>query len=70
VALPGIGLAAVACVIGLGAPGLVALGAALLMAGGVVLLALRRLGGYTGDVLGAAGFLCETAGLVVATAWR
>ena len=53
----------------LGAPGLVALLAGLLAAGGVVLLALRRLGGFTGDVLGAAGFLCETAGLVVATAW-
>ena len=70
VVLPGVGLAAVACAIGLGAPGLVALGAGLLVAAGVVVLALRRLGGFTGDVLGAAGLLCETAGLVVATAWR
>jgi adenosylcobinamide-GDP ribazoletransferase len=70
VLLPGIVLAAVACGIGLGAPGLVALLAGLLAAAGVVLLALRRLGGFTGDVLGAAGMLCETAGLVVATLWR
>lgn len=35
---------------------------------GVVALAVRRLGGYTGDVLGAAGVLAETAALVVAAA--
>jgi len=36
-------------------------------AGALVLeLARRRLGGFTGDVLGAAGTLCETAALVVA----
>jgi adenosylcobinamide-GDP ribazoletransferase len=70
VLLPGIGLAAVACAIGLGAPGLVALGAGLFVAGAVLVLALRRLGGFTGDVLGAAGLICETVGLVVATAWR
>ena len=52
-----------------GVPGLVALLAGLLAAGGVVLLALRRLGGFTGDVLVAAGFLGEMAGLVAATAW-
>ena len=28
--------------------------------------ARRRLGGYTGDVLGAAGVTCEISGLVVA----
>lgn len=37
-------------------------------AAGVVLLARRRLGGFTGDVLGAAGLLSETVGLVVAAA--
>lgn len=38
-------------------------------AGGlVVLLALRRLGGFTGDVLGAAGVVTETVGLLVAAA--
>jgi adenosylcobinamide-GDP ribazoletransferase len=34
----------------------------------VVTLAHRRLGGYTGDVLGAAGVVAETVGLVVAAA--
>jgi adenosylcobinamide-GDP ribazoletransferase len=35
---------------------------------GVVALARRRLGGFTGDVLGAAGVVAETAALVVASA--
>jgi len=34
----------------------------------VVALAVRRLGGYTGDVLGAAGVVAETAGLLAAAA--
>lgn len=34
----------------------------------VLVLARRRVGGFTGDVLGAAGVVCETAGLVVAAA--
>lgn len=34
--------------------------------GAVLALAVRRLGGYTGDVLGAAGVVAETVGLVVA----
>jgi adenosylcobinamide-GDP ribazoletransferase len=34
----------------------------------VVALAVRRLGGYTGDVLGAAGVVAETVGLLVAAA--
>lgn len=33
----------------------------------VVAGARRRLGGYTGDVLGAAGVVCETVGLLAAT---
>jgi len=33
-------------------------------AGAVVLLAWRRLGGFTGDVLGAAAVVGETAGLL------
>ena len=45
--------------------GIVALGVA---AAGVVVLALRRLGGFTGDVLGAAGVIGETAGLLAAAA--
>jgi len=35
---------------------------------GVVALARARLGGYTGDVLGAAGVVAETVGLLVAAA--
>jgi adenosylcobinamide-GDP ribazoletransferase len=35
---------------------------------GVVLLARRKLGGFTGDVLGAAGVVAETVGLFVASA--
>jgi cobalamin synthase len=31
-------------------------------------LAVRRLGGFTGDVLGAAGMVGETAGLLAAAA--
>jgi adenosylcobinamide-GDP ribazoletransferase len=38
------------------------------VAAGVVALALRRIGGFTGDVLGAAGMLGETAGLLAAAA--
>jgi adenosylcobinamide-GDP ribazoletransferase len=34
----------------------------------VLVLARRRIGGFTGDVLGAAGVVCETAGLVMAAA--
>jgi len=32
----------------------------------VLVLARRRIGGFTGDVLGAAGVVCETAGLLTA----
>jgi adenosylcobinamide-GDP ribazoletransferase len=49
-------------------PGAATASAAVLAAGGVVLLARRRIGGYTGDVLGACGVLAESAGLVVAAA--
>jgi adenosylcobinamide-GDP ribazoletransferase len=34
----------------------------------VIALGVRRLGGYTGDVLGAAGVIAETVGLLVAAA--
>jgi adenosylcobinamide-GDP ribazoletransferase len=50
------------------AAGAAATGAAVMAAGAVTLLARRRLGGYTGDVLGACGVVAETAGLVVAAA--
>lgn len=46
----------------------VALAAAIIAAVGVALLARRRLGGYTGDILGAAGVVAETVGLLVLSA--
>ena len=53
---------------GRGAVGAVALGAGIAVAAGVLALGRRRLGGVTGDVLGAAGVLLETVALVVAAA--
>jgi adenosylcobinamide-GDP ribazoletransferase len=49
-------------------PGLASGAVALLVAAAVAALARRRIGGYTGDVLGASGVLAETAGLLVAAA--
>lgn len=71
VPLAAAGLAGAAVLAAAGAglvPGLAAVAA--VAAGGVLVLALalRRLGGYTGDVLGATGMVGETAGLVVAAA--
>jgi adenosylcobinamide-GDP ribazoletransferase len=48
--------------------GPVAVAAGGLAAAGVVALARKRIGGYTGDVLGAAGVVAETVGLLVAAA--
>jgi adenosylcobinamide-GDP ribazoletransferase len=47
---------------------LAALGAGLLAAIGVVALAMRRIGGYTGDILGATIVVSETVALVVVVA--
>lgn len=52
----------------LGATALAAALVALAAGTAVLWLAHRRLGGYTGDVLGAAGVMAETAGLVAAAA--
>jgi cobalamin 5'-phosphate synthase/cobalamin synthase len=49
-------------------PGAAVVAAELLAAAIVVGLARRRIGGFTGDVLGAAGVLAETAALLVAAA--
>jgi len=51
---------------GSGVAGVAAIGGGVAAAAGVVALAQRRLGGFTGDVLGAAGMVGETAGLLVA----
>ena len=51
-----------------GRGGVAAVVAAVGAAAAVVALARRRLGGFTGDVLGAAGMVGETAGLLVAAA--
>ena len=48
--------------------GLVAVGTAASGAAAVAVLARRRIGGFTGDVLGAGGMMAETAGLVAAAA--
>jgi adenosylcobinamide-GDP ribazoletransferase len=69
-AVPGVVLAVIAVGAGDGGRGLLALAAGALAAAGVVALARRRLGGFTGDVAGAAGIVLETAGLlVVAARW-
>jgi adenosylcobinamide-GDP ribazoletransferase len=62
-----VGLGAAAVARG-GAPGAVTAFAALAAFVAVVAFAVRRVGGYTGDVLGAAGVIAETAGLIVAAA--
>jgi adenosylcobinamide-GDP ribazoletransferase len=48
--------------------GLAALAAVVVVVAGLAVIARRRLGGYTGDVLGAGIVLGETAGLLVWTA--
>jgi cobalamin synthase len=65
-----LGLGASAAALGWWRPvgGLAAFGAALLGGALVLLLARRRIGGFTGDVLGAAGVVAETVGLIVAAA--
>jgi adenosylcobinamide-GDP ribazoletransferase len=64
----GIALAVGLAVLGSGLRGLVALGAEALGAAAVAVLAQRRIGGFTGDVLGAAGVIGETLGLLVLAA--
>ena len=54
--------------LGRGLAGAAAVAVAVAAGAGVVALARRRLGGFTGDVLGAAGMVGETAGLLVAAA--
>ena len=60
--------AAVVAGVAQGALGVVAIVAGIAGGAGVVLLARRRLGGFTGDVLGASGLVAETVSLVVLAA--
>jgi adenosylcobinamide-GDP ribazoletransferase len=55
-------------VVGRGTRGLLALGAELIGMGAVGMLSWRRIGGFTGDVLGAAGVVGETVGLLILAA--
>jgi len=58
-------LATAVTLLGRGGPaGLVGLGAGGLGAGATLALARRRLGGFTGDILGATGVVTETVGLL------
>jgi adenosylcobinamide-GDP ribazoletransferase len=60
----GVALSVVLVMIARGWRGLIALGAELVAIALVALFSRRRLGGYTGDVLGAAGVIGETIGLL------
>jgi adenosylcobinamide-GDP ribazoletransferase len=64
----GAALAVGAAMVGDGWPGLAAVALGTAAAAAVAGLAVRRLGGFTGDVLGAAGVLFETVALLVAAA--
>jgi adenosylcobinamide-GDP ribazoletransferase len=64
----GIALSAALVVIARGVRGVAALGAELIAIALVALFSRRRIGGYTGDVLGAAGVIGETVGLLALAA--
>jgi cobalamin 5'-phosphate synthase/cobalamin synthase len=68
VAAYGMAAALALAVAGAGLRGLAVIVAAVLGMAAVVWLAQRRIGGYTGDVLGAGGVLAETLGLLVLAA--
>jgi adenosylcobinamide-GDP ribazoletransferase len=54
--------------LGRGLHGLAAVGAEALATVAVAIFAWRRIGGYTGDVLGASGVVAETVGLLILAA--
>jgi adenosylcobinamide-GDP ribazoletransferase len=64
----GVALALVLAAIGDRVRGLEAVGAEAVAVAVVAWLAQRRIGGFTGDVLGAAGVVGETVGLLVLAA--
>jgi adenosylcobinamide-GDP ribazoletransferase len=61
----GVGMSAGLVIVGRNLHGLVALGAELVAIALVAAFSRHRLGGYTGDVLGAAGVVGETIGLLI-----
>jgi adenosylcobinamide-GDP ribazoletransferase len=70
VAATGLALAVPLVLLTLPVAGLTALAVELAVVTGVIAFAVRRIGGYTGDVLGAAIVLSETAGLLtLAATW-
>ncbi len=68
VAAYGMGAAFALAALGAGDRGLVVIGAEVVAMIAVVWFALRRIGGYTGDVLGAMGVVGETVGLLALAA--
>lgn len=69
-ALVGVVLGGTLCFVGHSWRGEVAAGALVLAMMGVLVLSMRRIGGFTGDVLGAAAMAGETVGLLVlASKW-
>ena len=68
VAAVGVACSVVLGAVALGGQGVLAVVAVAVAGAAVVALARRRLGGFTGDVLGAAGLIGETIGLLVASA--
>jgi adenosylcobinamide-GDP ribazoletransferase len=66
IAISGLGAAALGSARAKGIGGVAGLVAGTAAGAGVLALARRRLGGFTGDALGAAGVVCETAGLMAA----
>ena len=67
-AVTGVALGSGLAVAGRGAHGLAAIGAEIVVFAAVIAFAQRRVGGFTGDVLGAAGVVGETIGLLVLAA--
>jgi adenosylcobinamide-GDP ribazoletransferase len=64
VALGSIGASVILAFLAHGIRGAIGLVAGLVAGAGVLVLGRRRLGGYTGDILGAAGAVCEAIGLL------
>ncbi len=75
--LPGgaLGVAGIVAGVGLGCAwhllaGGISVGAVIVAFIATIAFGVRRLGGFTGDLLGAAGVVAETVGLLVAAGWR